>query len=155
MSIQEDIFRLVDEGVEACQRGDWQTGLGHLAAVTRTESLQVQLPARFYSYLGHAMARVQGRRKEGLSLCQHAIRLEFYRGENYFNLAQVYLLGGHRSAAVKAVHQGLARDRNNRSLVRLARELGVRRRPVLPFLSRTNRFNILLGKLRHRLLSPL
>ncbi|HEX4952391.1 MAG TPA: hypothetical protein VF017_03215 [Thermoanaerobaculia bacterium] len=147
-------MKLVDEGVEACRRGDWQAGLGHLAAVTRTEDLPVELPARFYSYLGHAMARVQGRRKEGLSLCQHAIRLEFYRGENYYNLAQVYLLGGHRAAAVKAIHQGLARDRKNRSLVLLARELGVRRSPVLPFLSRNNRINVLLGRLRHRLFSP-
>jgi tetratricopeptide (TPR) repeat protein len=144
-------LELADKGIAACRQGRWDEGLGHLAQVTQGASVPSDLPAAFYSYLGLAMAKLQGRRKEGLALCQHAIKLEFFRGEHYFNLAQIHLLVDNRAGAIKAVQKGLAQDRKNRALQNLLLELGRRQRPVLPFLARSNPLNVALGKLRHRL----
>ncbi len=112
----------------------------------------MDLPGTFYSYLGYAIAKVQGRRREGLALCQHGVKLEFYRGENYINLAGVHLLVGNRAGAVKAIFDGLQHDRRNRELQRMARKMGIRRRPIIPFLDRAHPINVWLGKVRHRLL---
>jgi len=93
----------------------------------------------------------QQRIQEGMRLCQHAIKIEFYQVENYLNLARTCMLGNYRRAAVRAVADGLKVDPENRALLEIRKELGLRRSPVLPFLSRSNPFNTLLGRLRHLL----
>ena len=142
----------VDRGVTACKRGDWREGLAILGAIAAEEGSSQELPANFYSYLGHGIARFEGRRREGLALCKHAVRLERSRGEHYFHLAQIYLMAENRSAAVRVVFEGLAADPRSQRLQWLSEELGIRRRPVLPFLGRSNPVNIWLGRWRHRLL---
>jgi len=56
----------------------------------------IELPGLFYSYLGFGVARFDRRVREGLTLCEHAVKREFYQPENYLNLARTHLLAGNR-----------------------------------------------------------
>ena len=94
--------------------------------------------------------RINRRRvDEGLKLCQHSIKVEFYQVENYLNLARTCLLAQDRKGAVKAVRGGLKIDPHQPELLGLYRDLGIRSLPVLPFLDRRNPVNQLLGRIRH------
>jgi len=149
---REDLLAAIERGVAACRRSEWAEGLKLLGAVAEAGGLsRDDLPAAFYSYLGYGIVRFEGKRREGIRLCQHAVKLEFYRGEHYFNLARTYLEADNRAAAVRAVAEGMAVEPENQRLRWLADELGFRRPPVIPFLSRANPLNVLLGRLRHRL----
>ncbi|HEV8579397.1 MAG TPA: hypothetical protein VGX68_09975 [Thermoanaerobaculia bacterium] len=140
---------MLRSGIESCRRGDWNEGLRNLGRIAAMGEEAGTLPGIFYSYLGYGIARKEKRIQEGLKLCQHSIEVEFFQAENYLNLARTHLLAKDRKAAVKAVRAGLKIDRSNRELLALYRELGIRSRPVLPFLSRGNLLNQLLGRLRH------
>ena len=138
----------LERGLDLCRRDEWDKGLRFLGMLAESHE-RGGLPGLYYSFLGYGIARVEGRVSEGLKLCQHSIKLEFYQPENYLNLARTSLLAKNRKEAVEAITRGLAIDSNNVELKALARELGVRRRPVLRFLSRDNPLNRLLGWLRH------
>jgi hypothetical protein len=51
--------------------------------------------------------------------------------------------------ALKAIAQGRAIDPYDTQLIHLRRALGLRRKPVLGFLSRKNLLNIILGKISY------
>lgn len=138
---------LLVRAVELCRRDEWEKALPLLRQVQ--ESGRPGLPPLFYSYLGHAVARVERRVDDGLQLCQQAVRQEFYQADFYWNLARTQVLAKQRGAAVKSVREGLKLDRKHRGLLALQKELGVRKTPVLSFLSRENPLNQLLGRLRH------
>ncbi len=139
------------EAIDRCRRGNWKEGLPQLARLAEEGDRQEgrPLPALVYSYLGYGIALRQQRIQEGLKLCQHAVKLEFFQADGYLNLARTLLLAGQRRNAVRAIAGGLKVEPDHGELRRLQRDIGVRRSPVLPFLSRDNWMNQLLGKLRH------
>ncbi len=148
-----DVQSVTQQGIDLCRQGSWRQGLDLLRKVAEADDRSADLPGLFYSYLGFGIARFDRRVREGIALCEHAVKREFYQPENYVNLARTYLLVEDRRRATDAVRAGLRIDSDNRELTELIEELGVRRRPVVPFLSRRNPLNHLLGKLRH-LLAP-
>lgn len=133
--------------VELCRRDEWVRALPLLKQVQ--ESGRSGLPPIFYSYLGHAVARVERRVQDGLQLCQQAVKLEFYQPDHYWNLARTQLLADDKGAAVKALQKGLKIDPKHKGLLALQKDLGHRASPVIPFLSRGNILNQLLGRLRN------
>lgn len=146
---QGDLTDAMRDAIERCRRGGWREGLPALARIAEQEVRPGALPALVYSYLGYGIALRQQRLSEGLKLCQHAVKMEFYQAENYLNLARTQVLAGHRRAAVRAVADGLKIEADNEQLLELQHELGLRKRPVLSFLSRSNPINWLLGRIRH------
>lgn len=145
---QPDYSDVLRRGIERCRRGDWDVGLAFLGRIAEAERSSA-LPGLFYSYLGYGIALRQKRVQEGLKLCQHSVKIQFYEPENYVNLARTYMLAKDRPGAVRAVLEGLKVIRHHPTLLQLHRELGIRAQPVLPFLSRSNPLNQLLGRLRH------
>jgi len=139
------------KGIEACKKGQWKEGLAVLGKVAEADRQGAELNGQFYSYLGYGIARYERRVKEGLALCQHSIKLQFYEPENYLNLARVHLLARNRRKAVEALNRALKLNASNPGAIALAQEIGWRRRPVIPFLSRSNFLNRLLGRLSYRL----
>ncbi len=104
----------------------------------------------FLSYLGLLTASTQSRWREGATLCETALRMRRNQPQLYLNLAQVYLRGGHKEEAVDTLHLGLQiLGRDARLQCALAR-LGIRRPPVLRFLSREHALNKWLGRVRRR-----
>jgi hypothetical protein len=147
------VTRLGEEarlGIQLCRQGDWRAGVQQLARAVESGPGE-GLPSEAYSFLGYGIAREQRRLQEGLSLCRHAIRLDYTAPDNHLNLARLHLLANDRRAAVQAVGQGLSLHPGYGPLLALYREMGWRRRPVLRFLRRSNLLNRWLGQLRHRL----
>lgn len=136
-------------GIDLCRSGNWRAGMEILGKIAEADRQGTELSGLFYSFLGYGIARYERRGKEGLALCQHAIKVQFYEPENYVMLARVYLLRRRRGKAIDALQRALKLNPRHPAAVKLAKEIGFRRRPVLPFLPRSNALNITLGKLRH------
>lgn len=149
----EDAAEWLRRGILACRRERWHEGYDLLARAASAVPKQSDLPARVFSFLGVAMARCEGRRREGLELCRYAVKREPREAENWGNLAVLYLMVGERRKAVRALDKGLWLSADNESLLRMRTEVGCRRRPPLPFLSRENPLNVAAGRLRHRLMT--
>lgn len=138
-------------GIELCRSGMWQEGLTHLGEVEATERNGSELPGLFFSYLGYGLVRSSQRVREGVRLCEHAVRVDVAEPENYLNLARAQLLGGDQAAAVDTLRRGLRVDGEHPGLLELERELGRRTGRVLACLPRGHCLNRWLGRLRHRL----
>jgi len=148
--IDPDNPRSVAEGaIELCRGGDWGRGLQILAELVKDRGLSDAIPGVAYSYLGYGVARYNRQVKEGLRLCEHAVKAQYYHPDVHLNLARAQVLAKNRKAAVAAIQQGLALDPRNPELRALQNEIGVRRRPVVGFLSRDNPVNRALGRIRH------
>lgn len=87
--------------------------------------------------------------KSGLNLCRNAASSEDIDGDVFFNVAQAELKLRHRGKAVAAIGRGLQVDSDHDNLLALREAMGERRSPPLPFLSRNNPVNKLLGKLSY------
>lgn len=149
---REQLVALCERGVERCRNGQWQEGLGDLSWLVAGGKVRSGMPSAAYSYLGYGMARHHKKIKEGVRLCKHAVKMEFYQTENYINLARACMLHErHRRDAFEAVRSGLEIDPDNPELHELHRILGQRRAPVLPFLARSHPLNRILGSIRHAL----
>jgi len=101
------------------------------------------------SYFGLCLALVQKKMKPAIDLCKRAIELEFYNADHYANLARVYVAAGNRKKALDTIDDGLKAHTDDETLLDVRRELGVRSRPSVPFLDRSNPINITLGQARH------
>ncbi len=111
--------------------------------------------ADYMSYYGLCVALRYGEIGLGLELCTSAIKKEFHRPEFYLNLGRVYLAAGNRKGAMNALKKGLRYDPENREMNMLLEEMGIRNRPLIPFLGRTNPVNRFLGNLFRRRLPEL
>ena len=140
-----------EAAVAICRSGDWGRGLTILADLVKDRGLSEHIPGVAYSFLGYGIARYQKQVKEGLRLCQHAVKAQFYHPDCHLYLARVQILAKNRKGAVHAIAQGLALDPRNSALRSLHDEIGVRKRPVIGFLSRSNPVNRTLGKLRRQM----
>lgn len=145
-----DAAEALRRGIRACREERWREGFDELTRLARERESEGGLPGLFYGYLGQAIARCEGRKHEGLELCRHAVQVEPFRPENHLNLAQLYLMVGNRRGALRSLRDGLALDSDHRGLLELQKRMGVRRRPPIPFLARTNPLNVILGQVRHR-----
>ena len=145
-----DCQETLGRAVGACRSGDWKEGLHHLRRLKHQEGACGGLPGVFYSYLGLAMARCEGRLHEGLEWCTHAVAIEPSEATNYANLVRTYMLLDNRPGAIHTLREGLAVDPEHPGLLELRRALGVRRRSPIWFLGRNNRINLFFGRLRAR-----
>ena len=82
-----------------------------------------------------------------LELCESAVATEFYNPDLFHNLARVHLRMGRRDRAYPVLLRGLQLHPGHRGILGDLRGLGIRRRPLLPFLSRGNPVNRFLGAL--------
>ena len=143
-----DIGRQVREGIALCQQGNWNQGIERLSAAAEGKA-SGEVSSLMYSYLGYGIAKFKNKRREGLALCEHAVKVEFFQPENQLLLARTLLLNNNRRRAVEAIERGLKIDSDHQGLLQLQQEVGTRRAPVLGFLSRDNFLNVFLGRLRH------
>lgn len=135
------------EAVDACRVDNWRKGFEILTRLAGEVGPRVVLPALFYSYLGVAVARCEGRRHDGMELVRYALKLQPREPDNHCNLALVCLMLGRRSEAYRALQRGLRLHPSHRRLLDLEGEMGIRRPLPVPFLSRANPLNVILGQL--------
>lgn len=108
--------------------------------------------AACYSWLGLAIARSKyGDIAKAEQYCRKAVKKAFYQPRYYVNLAEVYILWGKKRRAVDALESCLKLDDGNIGARRKLTSMGLRKRPVIPFLSRSNPLNKYLGIILTRL----
>jgi hypothetical protein len=140
---------LFREAILACRAEQWRHGLDLLTRVAHIAERRGNLPGAFYSYLGLAMARVEGRKQEGMQLCRHALEAQPGEVDNHINLATLYLFMGRRHSAFVLVERARRWFPDNARVAALHERLGIRKPSVFPFLSRRNPCNVLVGRARH------
>ena len=153
--LDEGSSKLAQDGIDLCRNGDYDSGYATLDFVNSCPDVDDNLPAEFFSYLGLGRAGVAGRFEEAVELCERAIEAAPGEAEVYVNLARVYSWRGSRELALATIAKGLGASTSSYELLALRRQLGVRRKPVVPFVSRDHRLNRLLGRWRHRMLGLL
>jgi tetratricopeptide (TPR) repeat protein len=142
----------IDAAIALTKEDDYLHALTRFVEIYGTkESPPIQNPkdASGLSFFGLCVALVQKNYRTGIDLCKRAIDLEFYNGDHYANLARVYSAQGNRKKAVDTAEQGLKLVPEHESLLAVRKELGVRSKPPVPFLDRSNPVNVSLGQARH------
>ncbi len=106
---------------------------------------------RARAFLAASHALVTGRVRDGLVACIQEIRSAFYIPDLYCALGVLLLRSGERSKAYAAFQRGLRLDQHHMGIKARVRDMGLRRSPVLPFLSRRHPANRVLGVVRARI----
>lgn len=115
--------------------------------------------AMLASLAGLMTAMVERQYRAAVDLCVYAVgqaerppvpgASPIDRAALYLNLSRVYLVSGDKRRAVESLKQGVAHDSPDGAIEREMVKLGIRQTPVLPFLTRSNPVNKVLGKIRH------
>ncbi|MDA8100831.1 MAG: hypothetical protein M0042_14535 [Nitrospiraceae bacterium] len=110
------------------------------------------------SYYGWLHAVVEKKTRSGIIFCRRALS-GFQTTDPhtagtiypilYLNLGRTLLLAGRKKEAIESFTDGLTFDRRNRELKHEMNTLGVRKKPLLAFLSRSHPLNKVLGKVLH------
>lgn len=141
----KDFFMRAKENIK---RGNYSGGKEYLE---RAVKIAPENP--FYlSFLGVCIA-MEGDRAKGKSLCADALKSLSSEPILYVNLGRVLLEDGKKNEARKMFLKGYWMDRTNAPAALELSGMGIRKMPVIPFLSRNNLANVFLGKLRHRIVN--
>lgn len=142
----------LDEAIRLARAGEFLPALTLFLDVYGTEDappMTTPKSASGLSWFGLSLALVRKQMKPAIDLCRRAIELEFYNGDHYANLARVYIAANNRKKALDTTEQGLKLVSGHDYLLQVRKTLGVRARPALPFLERSNPINVSLGQARH------
>lgn len=111
------------------------------------------------SYYGCLQAIVDKRHRSGVENCRKALALlknarlsseEMLYPVFYLNLGRAYTAAGKKKDAVDAFEKGLKYDSRNSELLKEVRALGVRKKPPLSFLDRSNPINKYIGMILNK-----
>lgn len=105
----------------------------------------------YVSYMGLTLCMARRKFSDAEMLCQKALKMRRDHPQFYLNLAEVYRRAGRREDAVAALERGLRNTAQSPMLQSALGKLTPRKRPLLPFLPRSNKVNRKLGELRHRI----
>lgn len=137
-----DISELFRLGSEALEMKDYATARRYLsAAVTRERS-----PNHLSQY-ALALAAHTKDIDQSIALCQEAVKQDPKNPDHFLRLGTIYLVANRKKEALRIFRLGL-RVGKNPNISRWLQVLGDRKKPVLPFLERSNPLNKYLGKLR-------
>ncbi len=112
------------------------------------------------SYYGCLVALVEDNPKDGIRICNEAIRIlkntvpfgsEFLYPVFYLNSGRAYLKGNKKREAINAFQKGLKLDSENRNLLEELKKLGARKNPPISLLKRSNPLNKYIGLLLSRI----
>lgn len=103
--------------------------------------------ARLLSYCGYTLAFARKKYNDGLHLCRRAVEKEFFNPDLFFNLGDIYLARGDKKNAHLAFSRGLSLAPEHPKIRARIKEMGLRKGPILSFLSRTHFLNRFLGAL--------
>ena len=137
-------------GMAAFEAGHGREAMAFFEAAIELERRLGDGPpqARYLSQYGLCLGTVVRRRHKGVQFCREAVDLERYNPDLYCNLGRVLLAAGRRKDAHDTLLRGLRIQTDHQEIIRALKEMGIRRRPVLPFLARSNPLNVYLGRLR-------
>lgn len=139
---QETLFR---KGVELLKTGKTLSALSLLEKAAKiSDNLSIS------SYIAFCIAKERGQLKYAVSVCEENIKKEPANSLHYLNLGRIYLLMKKKERAVLCFREGLHYEANAQIVDELD-SLGTRKKPVIPFLRRSNPLNKYLGIFLRRL----
>ena len=144
--------RKIHEGIVATREEDYLQALTLFLDIYGTEEqppISGSKAAEGLSFFGLCLALVSKKYKTAIDLCKRAIDLQFYNGDHYANLTKVYVAAGNRKKALETAEAGLKLLPDHDGLLSVRATLGVRARPALTILDRSNPINVSLGQARH------
>lgn len=143
----EDSF---EKGCRALEANDWRAATAFFeAALTLEKKLTPKIPqARYRSYYGLCLGLAKKRYEDAIKMCQSAIQLERYNPDLHWNLGRVLYDAGRRCDAYRVFVRGARQQPGHKGLVNDIKRMGLRKKPVLPFLRRKNPLNVALGRMR-------
>ena len=135
-------------GRQFFKKNQWKIAARHFAVAEQMSGRNDIHKYLYRSY--HGLSLVNCGDFSGLNLCRNAASMETIDAEVFLNLALAELKMNHRKRACDAVSLGLEIDPRHADLLKLRRTMGMRRKPVVPFLKRENPLNKWLGKATYR-----
>ncbi|MCP3979273.1 MAG: tetratricopeptide repeat protein [bacterium] len=118
------------------------------AAIELEKRFGVQIPqARYLSFYGLCLSLHGRRLHEAVDVCRLAVKLDEFNADMHANLTRVLLAADLKREAYQTLARGLRTHSDHVSLRRLWRQMGARRKPVIPFLGRGNPINVALGRM--------
>lgn len=135
---------LYDLALEKIKRTLFREALGHLA-----DALRIAPSNPFYrSYFGYCLAQAEGDFDRAIQLCRQASDARPLDPELHVNLGRVYRLKGDNGEAYKSFTQAWHLCKGHPAAAAELTRMGIRRPPVIDFLSRLHWCNKYLGMLR-------
>ena len=107
--------------------------------------------AQYLSFYGLCVGML-GESGEGEKLCTRAFKIDPSSPVVCVNLGRMKLMRGNRMEARELFSRAYDLDDTQSAAALELSGMGIRRQPVIPFLSRNNPLNMLLGRIRHRIL---
>ena len=148
------LVRLAEEsfekGMSAMGQGQAQHALAFFeAAIELERRFGTGTPQpRYLSQYGLCLGLLGRNRHEAVRFCREAVAREGYNADLLWNLGRALLAADRRAEAHATFFKGLRLDRDHRGIIQELKRMGIRRKPALPFLSRANPLNVILGRLR-------
>src|SRR5512135_2791871 len=131
----QDVPERIKQGMALVERGALGTAQELFEAYYQANPTS----ALALSFVGMLKAAHSHQYPQGVSICQEAIKKDPQEALCHLNLSKAYFAGGDRYQCVRALHRGLKlRSPHNTDLMVFYPFIGLRRKPVLPFLSRDN-----------------
>jgi tetratricopeptide (TPR) repeat protein len=149
--MSEEAREFFRQGMERIESGDMEESS---RLFEKAYKLDRENPL-YMSYYGMSAALRWGKIGLGIELCTKAVKKEFFKAEHYLNLAKVYVAADNKKGAITVLRKGVRFDPENAGIHDMLMELGVRKRPIIPFLKRSNPVNRLLGIFLRRTLPAL
>jgi len=137
----EELFAAATESLKNGKTGE--------AVTLMEQAVELERKPIYCSTLGLCLAKENRDRKDfkrAVSLCREAIKNEPKNSAHFLNLGKVHTLANQKKDAIRIFYMGL-RYSENRDIIAELNRIGRRRRPILPFLERSNPINKVLGKL--------
>jgi len=98
------------------------------------------------AWFGYCLAHEKKDASKGIEYCKGVLKRKSKLVDGYLALAKIYLDTGQNKQAFDVLQQGL-KETNHVEVYTLLKSMGIRKKPVLPFLSRSNILNIRLGRI--------
>ncbi|MGD0884788.1 MAG: tetratricopeptide repeat protein [Thermodesulfovibrionales bacterium] len=142
---ENDAEKLFHKGLDALAEGSTLTALAAFE-----KAAQIEDNPLYVTYLAFCIARERGQFQTAVAMCEKAIARDPQHSAHYFNLGKIYLLARKKEDAIRIFREGLRRQENQQISDEL-NKLGTRKRPLIPFLKRSNPVNRYLGIIIRRL----
>lgn len=134
-----EVEGLIREGVEALAQGNTLFALSSFEKARGIEDTPI-----ISSCYAFCIAQARGQIHKAISLCEEAIKKEPSNSQHYFNLGRIYLVDHNKEHAIRIFREGLNCE-SNQQIIDELNKLGPRKRPIVPFLKRSNPVNKHLG----------
>jgi len=104
-------------------------------------------PGILLTCYGYATAMGEKNLKDGIAFCRKGLQRKELTPETFLYLAELLLLNRERGEAYKTLEEGNRLFKGNARITERLKTFGVRKKPIVPILSRNNPVNKVLGKI--------